>query len=93
MHSGRIVDSASSPIIVEQPEEENLTAGTEQSRPESLAATPELTTIPNIRVKTSVKDTSCPPYLERLSLVKADPQPEFDFLGELKILFVKIPLL
>ena len=70
-----------------------MTIGIEQSRPESPTATLEPTTIPDIRVTTSMKDTSCLLYPERLSLVNADPQPEFDFLGELKNLFVKIPLL
>jgi hypothetical protein len=34
-----------------------------------------------------------PPYPERLSLTKVVPQPDFDLLGELKNLYVKIPLL
>lgn len=93
LRSGKIVDSTSSPIVVEQPEEENMIAGMKQSRPESLAASPQPTTIPDIRVTTAAKDTYFPLYPERLSLVKADPQREFDLLGELNNLFVKIPLL
>ena len=50
-----------------------MTVGIEQSRPEDLAATPEPTIVPDIRVPTVAKDTSCPPYPERLSLVKAGP--------------------
>ena len=34
-----------------------------------------------------------PPYPERISLAKQHPHPEFDFLGELQNLFVRIPLL
>ena len=34
-----------------------------------------------------------PPYPERLTLSKSSPQAEFDLLGELQNLFVKIPLL
>jgi hypothetical protein len=56
-------------------------------------ATPELTTIPDIRVTTTMKDTSFLSYPERLSLVKVDPQTKFEFLREIKYLFVKIPLL
>ena len=90
---GRIVDLTSSPIIIEQPKEENNTTGIEQSKLEGPSATPEPTTVLDIRVSVVEKNTSFLPYLERLSLVNADPQPEFDFLGELKNLFVKIPLL
>ena len=73
LRSGWIVDSTSSPIIVEQPEEENRTIGMEQSRPEGPTATLEPTTTPDIRVSTAEKNTSCLLYPERLSLVKADP--------------------
>lgn len=73
LHLGQIVNLTSSLIIVEQCEEENLTAGIEQSRPGSPTATPKPTTIHDIRLTTATKDTSCPPYPERLSLVKADP--------------------
>ena len=91
--SGWIVDSTSSPIIIEQLEEENRTTRTKQSKPEGLAAILEPTIAPDIRVWAAEKNTSCLPYPERLSLVKDDPQSEFDFLRELKNLFVKIPLL
>ena len=53
--SGRIVDSASSPIIIKQPKEENRIAGMEQSRPEGLVATLEPTTTPDIRVLATEK--------------------------------------
>ena len=78
---------------MEQPKEENITTGMEKSKPEGSTATLEPTTVPDIRVSFAEKNTSFSPYPERLSLVKADPQPEFDFLGELKNLFFKIPLL
>jgi hypothetical protein len=40
----------------------------------------------------STSTTQPPPYPERMNLDKPPTQPEFDFLGELKNVCVRIPL-
>ena len=47
---------------------------------------------PSQAVSNQIHLTS-PPYPEILALSKPNPQAEFDFIGELQNLFVKIPLL
>jgi hypothetical protein len=44
------------------------------------------------KVENSHPELQNPPYPERLHLEKPFTQPEFDFLGELKNVCVKIPL-
>ena len=46
-----------------------------------------------INKESSSKNEKTPPYPEWLAIAKTEPQPEFDLIGELKNLYVKIPLL
>jgi hypothetical protein len=82
-----VVQDHTSPIIQEQDDEENPpelenqepnTSKEKQNIPQKNSDEKELLTEP--------------PYPERLNIEKAPAQPEFDLLGELRNVCVKIPL-
>lgn len=46
-----------------------------------------------INKESSSENEKTPPYPERSTIAKTEPQLEFNLIGELKKLYVKIPLL
>ena len=90
LRSGRVVNSPTSPIITEkfdggntEPEQGTFRENLDQN---IINQTPPQD-FPNQGHLTS------PPYPGRFTFSKPNPQAEFDFLGELQNLFIKIPLL
>jgi hypothetical protein len=84
IRSGRTIDAQPPPVTIEQLDSEG-----KESEP--ISKEPKQT---DRNQASPVKQHQFePPYPERLTLSKSSPQAEFDLLGELENLFVKIPLL
>jgi hypothetical protein len=84
LRSGQTVNVQPPPVILEQLDSEGKESEPISKEPKQTdrnQASP---------VKQHQSET---PYPERLTLSKSSPQAEFDLLGELQNLFVKIPLL
>ena len=86
-----MVNTQTSPIIVEQIDDE-VSKSEHRMIVDEPAYIPIKKQTPSQTIVTSGCQTG-PPYPERLSLSKQSPHPEFEFLGELQKLFVKISLL
>ena len=85
LRSGRIIQAKNEPTIIE--EEEN--SEPEEAHKKTINPNPVVT----INKDSSSKNERTPPYPKCLAISKTEPQPEFDLIGELKNLYVKIPSL
>ena len=85
LRSGRIVQTENEPTIIE--EEENSDP---VEAPKKIDNPNPVVTI-NKEYSSEIEKT--PPYPKRLAIAKTKPQLEFNLIGELKKLYVKIPLL
>eukprot|EP00253_Pinus_taeda_P014223 PITA_14223 len=88
LRSRRTVDAQPSPVIIEQ-------IDSEEKEPEIVEGEPNRVNRNHTPPQPLVtqKQQAEPPYPKRLAISKPTPQAEFDLLGELQNLFVKIPLL
>ena len=85
LQSGRVVQTENVPTIIEEEENSEL-----EEEPKKIdKPNPIVTT----NKESSFENEKTPPYPKRLAIAKTEPQPKFDLIGELKILYVKIPLL
>jgi hypothetical protein len=87
LRSGRVVQDQTSPIIQEQDDEENPPKSDNQDTNPSKEK--QNTTQKHPDEQESLPE---PPYPERLNIEKSPTQQEFDLLGELRNVCVKIPL-
>ena len=85
LRSKRVVQTENEPTIIK--EEEN--SEPEEAPKKIDKPNPDVT----INKESSSENEKTPPYPERLAIAKTEPQPEFNLIGELKNLFVKILLL
>lgn len=83
LRSGRIVQTENEPTIIEEEENNEL----EEASKKTVNPNPIVT------INKDSENEKTPPYPEHLAIAKTEPQPEFDLIGELKNLYVKIPLL
>ena len=81
---GRTVNVQPPPVTIEQLDSEGKESEPISKEPKQT----DRNQVPLVK-----QHQSEPPYLERLTLSKSSPRAEFDLLGELHKLFVKIPLL
>ena len=84
LRSGRVGQTKNVPTIIE--EEENSELG---EAPKKIDKPNPIVTI---NKESSSENEKTPPYSEHLAIAKTEPQLEFDLIGELKNLYVKIPL-
>lgn len=85
LRSRRIVQTENEPTIIEEEENNEL----EEAPKKTVNPNPAMT----INKESSSENEKTPPYPEHLAIAKTEPQPEFYLNGELKNLYVKIPLL